>query len=74
MKDQFTIQEIAEALHCSQEEARKFLREVDPAIDTLADNPDEPVSRGVVIDLFAMRAGDIVGRRLGKLLGQPSGC
>lgn len=56
----------------NERQMRKMLNDVgaDPRLDEYAENPDERVSRTAVIDLVAMRAGDVVGRRAARVLGQ----
>ena len=73
-KQFFTIGEIAEAVTGGNERAaRKLLNDAgaDPRLDEYdeyAENPGELVTRQLVINLVAIRAGDIVGRRAARLL------
>ena len=69
----FTIGELSERVTGKNERTiRKMLNDAgaDPRLDEYATNPGETVSRDLVVDLFALRAGDIVGRRLRVLLGK----
>ncbi len=63
-----TVGMVAQALRCHEQAARGLLQEVDKTIDRYATNPGEPVKRETVIDLWAIRAGDSVGRHLTPLL------
>ncbi len=65
---QITVGMVAQALRCHEQQARGLLQEVDKNIDRYATNPDEPVKRETVIDLWAIRVGDSVGRHLTPLL------
>jgi len=47
----------------------KLLNDSGAALDELDPNPGAYVDREAVIDLAAIRAGDIVGRRAARLLG-----
>lgn len=64
----FSIRELAMALIVPERTIRKLLNDAGAKIDEYAINPDETVSRELVIDLFAIRAGDRVGRVLAGLL------
>ena len=69
----FTIGELAQRVAGGNERAiRNLLNDAgaDPRLDPYTDNPGETVSRELVIDLFAQRAGDSVGHRLRVLLGE----
>ena len=71
MRDTFTVGELAATVTGGDERAmRKLLNDAgaDPRLDEYAANPAEQVVRETVIDLFAMRAGDRVGRKLAELL------
>lgn len=66
-----TIGELTRHVTGGNERAmRKLLNDAgaDPQLDEYATDPAETVSRAVVVDLLAMRAGDRVGRKLSHLL------
>lgn len=67
----FTIGELADEVTGGNERAmRKLLNDAgaQPRLDEYTNNPNETVSRQLVVDLVALRAGDRVGRKLAGLL------
>lgn len=69
----FTIGELARRVTGGNERAiRQLLNDAgaDPRLDEYAEAPGQVVSRELVLDLLALRAGDSVGRRLRVLLGE----
>jgi len=71
--DTFTIGELSERVTGGNERAmRKMLNDAgaDPRLDEYAIDPEETVTRDLVIRLFARRAGDRVGHKLRELLGE----
>lgn len=73
MSGTFTIGFLAERIAGGNECAlRKLLNDAgaDPRLDEYATDPAQVVSRALVVDLFALRAGDIVGRRARLVLGE----
>jgi hypothetical protein len=66
----FTVGSVAQCLGIHERVARKLLNDAGatPRLDEYDENPSEPVSRTLVIDLVAVRAGDRVGRKLAELL------
>jgi len=67
----FTVGELSEAVTGGNEAAmRKLLNDAGGEFDEYATRPDERVARPLVVNLFAMRASDRVGRVLGELLGR----
>lgn len=69
MMGDFTIGQLAERVTGGNEAAiRKLLRDAGADLDELRQDPEETVSREVVIDLVAMRAGDRVGRMCAEVL------
>ena len=72
MGDTFTVKELAERITGGNEYGmRLLLKDAGAAIDEYAQNGDETVTREVVVNLFAIRAGDRVGRIASQLLAQP---
>jgi len=71
MQQDFTLLELARAVTGGNEAAmRKLLYDAGAReLDVDKSDPLETVDRGVVVHLFALRAGDRVGRSLIKLLG-----
>ena len=66
----FTVGRLADAVTMGNERAmRKLLRDAGGVLDVYAEDRAEPVDRGLVIDLYAIRAADGVGRKLAGLLG-----
>lgn len=73
MKQHFTVGEIANAITGGNEEAaRKLINDagITPGLDEYKNDPSELVPRTALIDLFAVRAGDRVGRKVMELLRQ----
>ncbi len=70
MSKNLTIGEIAQALHCDERKARRYLREVVPTINVYTNNPQEMVDRESVIELCRLYERTLVGRRLLRLLGE----
>ena len=72
MKKNFTVGELAEVITNGNERIVRIMLNdtgaVDPKLDENITNPNEIVSRSAIIDLVALRAGDIVGRRAARLL------
>mgnify|MGYP005859623773 CR=1 FL=1 len=69
MNHSFTIGELADAVAGGNERTmRKLLNDVGADLDEYADDPDERVARDVAVALYALRAGDRVGRALARLL------
>jgi len=69
----FTIGELAQRVTGGNERTiRKLLNDAGahPRLDEYTTDPGEVVGRDLVVDLFALRAGDSVGRRLRVLLGE----
>ena len=67
----FTLADLAKAITGGNlSAAAKLLNGAgaDPKLDELQPNPGANVTRSALIDLVALRAGDIVGRRASKLL------
>ena len=72
----FTIGALSERVTGGNERAmRKLLNDAgaDPRLDEYAIDPEETVTRGLVIRLFVRRAGDRVGHKLRELLGETMG-
>lgn len=71
MQELFTIGELAEAVTGGNERAMpKLLNDAGARLDEYATNPAETVTRDAVVILFALRAGDRVGRKLAEVLGE----
>jgi hypothetical protein len=70
MSRNLAIGEIAQALHCDERGARKYLKEVVPTISPYANDPKEIVQRAAVIELCLLHEGTLVCRRLVRLLGE----
>jgi len=70
MSNTFTIGQLSEHVAGGNERAmRNLLNTVEhPRLDPYAIDPLETVTRLRVVDLFASRAGDRVGRKLAELL------
>lgn len=69
----FTIGELAARVTGGNERTiRKLLNDAgaDPRLDEYAETPAEVVSRDLVVDLYALRAADWVGRALGLVLSE----
>jgi len=72
MADTFTIGELAERITGGNERAmRGLLRDAGTTLDEYAQNPDETITREALVNLFAIRAGDRVGRIASQFLAQP---
>jgi hypothetical protein len=70
MARSFPIGQIAETLGCTEEEARRHLRETGFTMDPSVSNPAERVPRGSIIVLTEKHAGDPIGLALGRLLAE----
>jgi hypothetical protein len=75
MSTEFTVGDLADAVTRGKEGAmRKLLNtvagDVFAPLDEYATNRAETVTRAAVVELYARRLGDHVGRALGQLLGQ----
>jgi len=64
----YSIGKITGCLGIHERTTRKMLNDAGARLDELKTDPGEMVPRLVVIDLFAMRAGDRIGRKLWGLL------
>ena len=69
MQNEFTLAELGQ-ITANERALRQLLNTVGAGLDEYATDPTETVSREVVIDLTAMRAGDRVGHILGRLLSE----
>lgn len=65
----YSVGELAKAVTGgNQRQMRKLLNDAGARLDEQREDPEERVSRDLVVGLFAQRAGDSVGRRLSKVL------
>lgn len=68
-KEFFTIGEISETITGGNERAaRKLINTAGGALDEYKIDPGETITRELLIDLAAIRAGDRVGRKAAELL------
>jgi hypothetical protein len=69
-KNFFTVSDLAGLLGGNERMARKLLNDAgaDPRLDEYINQPGETITRELLVDLLAMRAGDYVGRKVAELL------
>lgn len=69
MTQTITIQQVKDALKINERMIRKLLNDAgaEPRLDEYIENLEETVTRDTVINLYAIRAGDL-GPRLSPLL------
>jgi len=68
-KEKFTVGELAAVVTGGSVRAMtKLLNDAGAGLDETVDDPTAQVDRAVVVDLWALRAGDRVGRLLSRVL------